>query len=391
MTAPLRVLLLTPTALPNVTGNAVTAERWRRSLLRQGVAAEVLETQHLDAPGLRNVLDRFRPRVVHAHHISRAGALLLEPAVTDSLGEVPLVVSPAGTDLSLYARDAAGRDVIGRTCRAARSVIVQNPETARLLLRLLPDLEGRIAHAPKAFLWYGDDAFDLRAAAGCRPGDVLFFMPAGIRPVKGNLECLRAMEQVREARPSIRAVFAGPALEDGYSTRFAEAIRRREAFARWIPRIPPEAMCRAYGGADVVLNHSQSEGLSNSLLEAMAAGRPILASDIPGNRWLEERFDDDGPCACLFDLREPGDFTRKALRLATDPALRDSLSRAGRRRAAAGPTPGDEARALVGIYEAATGLRRSENPRLAPCGAVLHVGTDHSDSERTEHDEGARA
>ena len=40
---PFRLLILTPTALPVVTGNAMTAERWRRSLVGMGLDVRVLE------------------------------------------------------------------------------------------------------------------------------------------------------------------------------------------------------------------------------------------------------------------------------------------------------------------------------------------------------------
>ncbi len=45
----MRVLILTPTALPFVTGNAITAERWRRSLSKKGIGVEVLATQGIHA------------------------------------------------------------------------------------------------------------------------------------------------------------------------------------------------------------------------------------------------------------------------------------------------------------------------------------------------------
>jgi glycosyltransferase involved in cell wall biosynthesis len=349
----LRVIILTPTALPNVTGNAITAERWRRSLSQKGLVVNVMETQHLDARGLVYGLDRFRPHIVHAHHVSRAGVLMLDPLVTEKYGALPFVVSPAGTDINLHALKGAEREAVGKTCRMASYIIAQSRETIRLLHELLPDLEGRIACAPKAFLWFGDDYFDLRRVAACRKDDILFFMPAGIRPVKGNLECLWAMERVHEISTKIRVVFAGPALDAAYSTRFEEEMSRLGSFAKWILHIPPHAMHSACKGADVILNHSSSEGLSNSLLEAMAAGRPVLASDIPGNRWLIRDEEGIGPCGSLFNPCDPADFVRKALQFANDAVFRESLAATGRLRAAAWPSPSDEAQALLEIYEGA--------------------------------------
>jgi glycosyltransferase involved in cell wall biosynthesis len=347
------VIILTPTALPNLTGNAVTSERWRRALSQKGVMVNVIETQNLNAAGLVGVLERFRPHIVHAHHISRAGALMLDPLVTEKYGHLPLVVSPGGTDINLHVMKGTGMKIVGETCRMARSIIAQSPEIARLLQELLPDLKARIAAVPKSFLWLGKDDFDIRSVAGCREEDILFFLPAGIRPVKGNLECLCAMEKAHAASPKIQVVFAGPALDAGYAARFQKEIKRLDFFAKWIFQISPQAMHAAYQGADVVLNYSSSEGLSNSLLEAMAAGRPVLASDISGNRWLVDDKNGIGPCGCLFDPGDQTDFIKKALQLTHDPALRESLAANGRLRAAAWPGPSDEAQELLKVYEAA--------------------------------------
>lgn len=351
---PLRVTILTPTAFPRPTGNAVSAERWRRSLARMGAEVVVLETQGLDAEGLAVRLERFRPQVIHAHHISRAGSLMLDPLLARTYGHLPVVVSPAGTDVNRKAADDEEKAMFAGICRSARSIIVQNHETADLLRRRFPDLQARIVFVPKSFMWFGFDSFDLRAAAGCREGDVLFFMPAGIRPVKGNLECLRAMKTAHDADRRIRIVFAGPAIDERYASTFREELKNCGPFAVWIPQIPQQAMHGAYQSADVILNHSESEGLSNALLEAMAAGRPILAADIPGNRWLESNRDGFGPCAHLFDARDPDVFIDQVLKFSGDAALREVFAGNGVRRAAAWPRPEQEALALMHVYEEAS-------------------------------------
>ena len=81
MKTPLRVAILTPTALPGVTGNAVTAERWRRHLSQKGAAVLVIETASADPRQLVAELDDFHPHLIHAHHVTRAGALILHPDV----------------------------------------------------------------------------------------------------------------------------------------------------------------------------------------------------------------------------------------------------------------------------------------------------------------------
>ena len=67
--------------------------------------------------------------------------------------------------------------------------------------------------------------------------------------------------------------------------------------------------------------------MANSVLESLACGLAVLASDIAGNRSVIE----DGVTGLLFG--DPGDFADKAVRLLGDAALRERLGEAGRARA----------------------------------------------------------
>ena len=145
-----RVLILTPTARPSVTGNAVTAERWRRGLTAQGLAVAVLATRALDAPGLLDALRSFEPHLIHVHHASRAGALLLDPRVESEVVGRALVVSPGGTDIhqDLDAPDRGA--VVQEICRRARAIVAQGEAMARCLEGALPELGDRVFRIPKA-------------------------------------------------------------------------------------------------------------------------------------------------------------------------------------------------------------------------------------------------
>ena len=352
---PFKLLILTPTGLPAVTGNAMTAERWRRSLVGMGLDVRVIATEGCGAQDLVRDIERFRPDILHVHNAYRAGGLLLDAALAGFWSRLPLVVSPSGTDMNIEFRVQARREIVGRVLHRADAIIVQSEEGRGRLREIIPESMDRVFFAPKAFVWLGEETQDLRASCGVPPGGVLFFMPAGVRPVKGNVECLQALERVHGMRPQVRAVFAGPALDGAYAERFRRDVERLHGFARWILPIAPAAMRSAYASADVVLNGSFSEGLSNVLIEGKAAGKPLLASDIPGNRWPVLGDQDSQPMGLLFDPTHPSDFTDKAIRLIDDAGLRRRLGEAGAAYARCMPGPCDEARALVAVYEKAMG------------------------------------
>ncbi len=357
---PFRLLILTPTALPAVTGNAMTAERWRRCLVGMGLDVRVLPTEGLEPGDLKGEIIRFRPDLVHVHNAYRAGGLLLHPALEQGCGAFPLVVSPSGTDMNVESKVDAGKDRVSRVLRRAEAIVVQSEEGRERLHEIVQGRMDRVHFVPKSFVWLGEETSDLRASCGFGPGDVVFFMPAGIRPVKRNLECLLGFDRIHALRSQAKVIFAGPPLDEAYAERFYREAERCHDFAQWIPPIHPTAMRAAYDSVDVILNGSASEGLSNVLIEGRAAGKPLLASDIQGNRWPVLGDTGDAPMGVLFDPSDPDDFVRKAVLLVDDAMLRRTLGEAGAAYARRMPGPCDEARGLIAVYEAAVGRTRGE-------------------------------
>ncbi|MFM8325823.1 MAG: glycosyltransferase, partial [Pirellulaceae bacterium] len=77
-----------------------------------------------------------------------------------------------------------------------------------------------------------------------------------------------------------------------------------------------------------LLNASQYEGQSNAILEAMSAGVPVVASDIPGNRDLVI----DQQTGYLVDRDDVRTMVQRLRRLVTDSQLRESMGQAARER-----------------------------------------------------------
>lgn len=100
--------------------------------------------------------------------------------------------------------------------------------------------------------------------------------------------------------------------------------------------------------ADLVVLPSRDEGLSNVILEAMAAGRPVLATRVGGTPELVE----DGATGILFDPGDAAALTEALRKLAADPALRMRMGEAARTRIADHYSPAVLARDTLAVYRA---------------------------------------
>lgn len=84
-----------------------------------------------------------------------------------------------------------------------------------------------------------------------------------------------------------------------------------------------------YSRFDIYINGSFSEGMSNTILEGMACGLPVVASDVPGNRdWLE-----DGINALFFESDNAQELSRTLTTLADNPAKMQSMGNENHHRA----------------------------------------------------------
>lgn len=88
-------------------------------------------------------------------------------------------------------------------------------------------------------------------------------------------------------------------------------------------------VAKFYAIADLFVLPSRTEGMSNALLEAMAAGLPVVASDVGGNREIVE----DGCSGFLVDWEDPLSCASVLSALIENPGLRQSMGEAARERA----------------------------------------------------------
>ena len=322
---PPRVALLTPFASPSVRGNAITVGRIARGLQERGVELAVWDLSVISERAADKAVQVYRPSVVHAFHAFRVGPFALGLA---RRMELPLVVTLTGTDVNHDLFDPGRAPVVRRVLEGAATLVVFHESVADRIVRALPDLRGRLTIVPQSVILPSAERFDLTARWVLPSERVLFVFPAGIRMVKRPRLPLAPLARLVEGRPEVRLLYAGPVLDSEEGDALLRALNGL-GWARHVGALPHAQMASLLEQADVVLNCSLSEGgMANSVLEALAVGRAVLAADIEGNRSLIE----DGVTGFLF--RDERELEARAGELTANPALRARLGAAGRARIA---------------------------------------------------------
>ena len=153
-------------------------------------------------------------------------------------------------------------------------------------------------------------------------GGVLGFLGRMEEPRKGLDVLLRAFELLAAQRPGLRLLVAGPGDLDEVRAKVPEAIRDRLIL---LGQVTQEDKARFYHSVDVFCApNTGGESFGVVLIEAMAAGAPIVASDLDAFRLVLR----DGQAGELFPAGDPAALAAAASRLLDDPSLRARLSAA---------------------------------------------------------------
>jgi glycosyltransferase involved in cell wall biosynthesis len=289
---------------------------------------------------LRSWLARHAVDVVHLH---TARALSLAPYL--SRGPVRILTRrmdypPRGS--GAYVRWLYGRvDAVIAISAAARDALVSRGVPAERITLVPSGVElDRFA---------GLDAASARRELGVGDTDPVVAIVGSLHRRKGHQFLLRALRLAGERGPAPLLLAAG----DGPERAALEELAAELGIAarvRWLGR--REDVRPVLAAADVVAAPSLAEGLGVAVIEALAAGKPVVASAVGGLRELV-RDERDG---LLVPAADAGALADVLGRLLGDADLRDRLGRAGRARAA-DFSIGAMARGTEAVYERALAAR----------------------------------
>jgi glycosyltransferase involved in cell wall biosynthesis len=194
---------------------------------------------------------------------------------------------------------------------------------------------------------FGRPPAGLRDELGVGEDALLVALVGRLCDVKGQRELIQSLADV----PGAHAVLIGEDLEHGGDYR---RLLEREADLATVRNRVSFTGARDDVGAlleqvDVLALPSWTEGLPLVVLEAMAHGRPVVATPVGGTSEAVV----DGETGILVPPRDPASLAG-ALRRLADPALRERLGAAGRRRATERFSADEMARRMLEIYDEVT-------------------------------------
>lgn len=165
------------------------------------------------------------------------------------------------------------------------------------------------------------DRFRFRERAPLRP---VFLSNRNHEPLY-NVGCvLRAFAVIQQRLPEASLVVVGDGSQRAELERLAGELNLSRA--EFVGRVGPEEMHSYYDAADVFLNASNIDNMPISILEAFAAGTPVVTTNAGGIPYIVT----DGETGLMVEREDCEGLARAALRLFEEPGLASKLARGAR-------------------------------------------------------------
>jgi glycosyltransferase involved in cell wall biosynthesis len=294
---------------------------------------------------LTSVMRQVKPDLVH--NIT-AKPIVYGTMVARALGIAGIVNAVSGLGYSFSGGQE--RWLVSRLLASAYRFALRRPGV-RVIFQNTDDIEAfvnaRIIDPAQAILIRGSgvdlEAFALSSEPGGRPRVVL---PARMLRDKGVVEFARAAELLRSRGIGATFLLAGMLDEANPAGLSQPELRQLQdgTGVEWLGHVADmPALLRS---VHVVCLPSYREGLPKALIEACAAGRAIVATDVPGCREVVNHELN----GLLVKPRDAGALADALQRLLSDPTLRTKMGMAGRRKAEAEFDVAAVVRATLDVY-----------------------------------------
>jgi glycosyltransferase involved in cell wall biosynthesis len=168
---------------------------------------------------------------------------------------------------------------------------------------------------------------DTRGALGLRPDVLALIMIGNLIPYKGHADLIEALHLAAHSLPTEWRLFI-VGRDDGIGATLRKKVDEFGLGKNIVFLGQRSDVADLLNACDVGLLCSHQEGFSNSVLESMAAGLPMIVTDVGGNREAVI----DGETGLVVPPHDPAKLGEAIVRLCGDGVLRKKLAIAGQSR-----------------------------------------------------------
>lgn len=234
------------------------------------------------AGALRQLRDEgFDFELIDAHYYYPDG---VAAAILSRWFDRPLSITARGSDVNLISSFAWPRWLMKKAAdRACASIGVAEALVNKM--RSLGFDEQKLLTMRNGIdlqRFYPGNKVELKAALNLGQGPVLLTV-GNLKEHKGQRHVIRALPRILSKVPNAQLVVLGDGPDGAALRHLAKSLGLLDR-VRFVDAMPQEKLRCWYGAADLLLLVSASEGWPNVLLEAMACGTPVVASDVGGVR-----------------------------------------------------------------------------------------------------------
>lgn len=280
---------------------------------------------------LARTIRDFRPQIVHAHSFG-ASSIGAAACTLARSGRLVLTIHnyPPGTN-TMEPQKAGQRWALGLALQRAQRVITVSDALRRDLVVAYPEVLDKCVTIPNGIETQAPpsrQAAEIRAELGVPEEVRLVGMVARLARQKGIGDFIRAARGVLDSYPSAAFVLAG----DGPLMEEARELRAELGLDAHLHLLGQVEWARELISAlDVLVISSLSEGSSVVAMEAMALGKPVVATAVGG---VPEVVADD-QTGILVEPGDPAGLAAAVVEVLSDRARAEEMGERGRQRAAA--------------------------------------------------------